>query len=292
VLGTQKAAVGGQLGDIAERNALDFNGGLVNRLASIVDDASQHLPADRVANIAGTVDRILAQVGQDGRMLGTNYQGWREPLRGLAADNQVGRYFRQIRSAMDEAFQGGLSGADAEAFRRLSGQYFNVKTISNAMGGAGRGTKTGDISPAQLEAALTQQVGREGKALGRGGPLNELVGVGRQFVSESIPDSGTAQRQFIQSLLTTGGGAGAGAGAGAVYAALTGGDLKQGAALGAGLTAGALFMPRLVQGVLGIEAMQRYLTRGLIALTPAERGAINAAATALAPPVGLLSTQQ
>lgn len=303
VLAAQKQAVGGGLGDIAKRNSLDFEQGLSSRLSAIAADAAEHLPPDKAEAIAGTIKQILsgtvpaqpaksvpsAILSQRGApftqtvpavagqpMLGTVYQGWREPLRALATNNEYGRYFGQIRSAMDDAFRSQLPGTEGQAFRDLSGQYSNIKTIADAMGGAGAVTKRGDISPAQLESALTKRVGREGKALGRGGDLNDLVSIGRQFVSENIPNSGTAQRQFIQSLITGGGGAGVGA-AGAMA---TGNDPLKGAAVGAGVTAGGLLTPRAIQLLMNSPAGQRYLTQGLLPMTAEQAAAINALARA------------
>lgn len=274
VLAQQKEAVGKQLGDIAERNVLDFSQGLVNKLATITDDATQHLPPDAAQKVAGTVDQILSQVGPQNTMAGTNYQGWREPLRALAKKgDETAHFYGKIRSALDSAFKTQLPGAEGDAFRRLSGQYGNVKTIANAMGGAGAGTKAGNISPAQLESALTQAVGREGKALGRGN-LNDLVGIGRTFISDNIPNSGTAQRQLIQSMLTGGGGAGLGA----LGAYATGNNPLQGAALGAGIGAAGLLTPRVIQSLMQSRAGQAYLVRGLAEMSPIQRELINAAA--------------
>lgn len=195
-LASQKANVGGQLGSIAKQNVLDFNQGLTTKFADIVDDASQHLPPDLANKVSATVDQILKQVGQDGKMLGTNYQGWREPLRGLASNTETGRYFSQIRKALDSEFAAQISGAQGEAFRDLSRQYANVKTIIDAMGGAGNLPAKGQIAPAQLGAAVGRAMGREGRALGRG-DLNELSRIGQLFVRDQIPNSGTPQRLFL-----------------------------------------------------------------------------------------------
>lgn len=278
VLSAQKRSVGGAMGDIAERNNLNFNAGLTDRLASISDDAATHLPPDMAARVSGTIDRILSQVDSGGVMAGTNYQGWREPLRKLATDTQSGHYFGQIRSSLDDAFRRQLGGDEAALFGDLSRQYRNVKTITDAMANAGAGTKLGNISPAALEGAVTRNVGREGKALGRG-DLTDLVGVGRQFVSENIPNSGTAQRTMIQNMLTLNA-PGVGVGGLAGYAQ---GGSPESAMMGAGLgLLGGIAAPRAMQSLMTSPAGREYLSRGLLALTPAERDAIsNASRTGL-----------
>lgn len=269
-LGGQKAALGSKLSGIAERNNVDFNRGLIGKLADITDDAAAHLPPDATARISGTVDKILAQVDKSGSMSGTNYQGWREPLRSLASEGGAeARYAGQLRKALDAEFAAQISGAEGEAFKGASRQYANTKTIIDAMGGPGNLPAKGQIAPAQLAAALGRSVGREGKALGRG-DLNELSRIGQTFVRDQIPNSGTAQRQLIQGLLTAGGGSGLGAGA----AAATGNDPLKGAAYGAGVGGVGLLAPKLAQGLMNSSAGQAYFKNGMVNLTPAAREAL------------------
>ena len=266
----QKGALGGEIGAIAERNALNFNKGLTDKLASITDDAATHLPPDASAKVMAIVDKVMSQVDDTGNMAGTNYQGWREPLRELAKSNDAtGRYFAKIRSALDSAFKEGIEGADSAAFSEASRKYANLKTIIDAMGGAGKLPAKGQVSPAQLGAALSRSIGKEGKALGRG-DLNELARIGQNFVTEQIPNSGTAQRQLIQALLTSGGGSLVGGGA----AALGGGDVGTGMMAGGALTAGGLAAPRIAQALMNSSAGQAYLTKGLAQLSPSAREAL------------------
>lgn len=305
-LGAQKQALGQTFENIAGRNAIDFNakvGGqsLVDRLSDIASNASRRMSPDKVRVVQNTVDDILSQVDSKGLMAGTNYQGWRSELRllGRGSDYEASVY-QSIKKALDNAFSAGVSGADAQAWKQASREYGNLKTILDAMGGAGAGTKVGNIPPAQLERAVTAAVGREGKALGRG-DLNELVGVGRKFVSESIPDSGTAQRALYTSLIT-GGGPLLGGGLGAGTAAATGHDPMEGFLYGAGATGATLALPKLVQVLTQSPAARAYIARQAgsptaeairKALQTAGRGAGVAAPTALgfAPPAALQAPQ-
>ena len=275
----QKNLLGGQIGGVAERGTLDFNAGnLTGKLADIVDNASKRLPPAEASKIAGTVDQILSQVEGAGAMRGTNYQGWREPLRDLASGGDAAaRPYGQIRKALDTAFREQLSGADKPLVEDATRKYANVKTIIDAMGGAGKLPATGQVSPAQLSAALGRAMGREGKALGRG-DLNELARVGQVFVKDQVPNSGTAQRQLIQGLLT--GGGGATVGGGTAYA--LGKDPLEGAAYGAGIGASALAAPRIAQMLMNSPAGQAYLTKGAVALSDAERKALSSALRSLA----------
>lgn len=257
VLGAQKSGVGSQLGAIAGSNKLDFNQGLTTKLANIVDDASQHLPPAKANEIASQVDQILSQVDQSGNMLGSNYQGWRQPLNALAKKgDEYASYYGNIKKALDTAFRDQLPGAEGDNFRQLSSQYANLKTIIPAMSGSAPGVVAGNVAPTQLGSALAQAMGREGKALGRG-DLNDIQKVGALFIRKNLPDSGTAQRALIQSMVT----GGVGAGGGALGAMATGHDPGQGALYGAGAMGTALIAPKLAQALLNNPQVQSYIIK-------------------------------
>jgi hypothetical protein len=249
VLAAQRGNLGQTFETIAGRNSIDFNPAVTTQLTDIVTQASRRLPPDRAGAIANAVDDIMSQVNQ-GRMLGTNYQGWRSELGRLARGNDTeAHYFGQLKRALDNAFTSQVSGADAEAWRTASRQYGNLKTISGAMGGAGVAPNAGNISPAQLSQALAASVGREGKALGRG-DLNDLARVGNTFLRQQVPDSGTARRLLAQGLLT------GGAGYGVTQ------DPQQ--ALMAG--AAGMAAPAAVRALLYSQPAQRAIAQGVPAL--------------------------
>jgi hypothetical protein len=268
---TQKRSLGKSMEAIANANKVDFTQRGINaEITRILDDATNHLPPADSAKLSGTVDQILKQVDQSGQMAGTNYQGWREPLRALAKQgDSASRYYGQLRKALDDSFAGQLTGNTAAAFKDASRKYANTKTIIDAMGGPGALPAKGQVPPSQLGNALARSIGKENKTLG-GGDLNELARVGQLFVKDQIPNSGTAQRQFIQSLLTGGGGAGVGAG----IAAGTGNDPVKGALYGGAAGIGAAAAPRAIQMIMNSPAGQAYLTKGILPIDPAMRAAL------------------
>lgn len=272
VLATQKGNLGKQFEGIAGRNSLDFNGQLTGKLANIASDAEQHLPPDAANKVTVTIDQILRQVDQGGVMSGNNYQGWRAPLNALAKKgDETSHFYSQVKKALDAEFAAQVPGADALAWKQISKEYANLKTISGAMGGAGIKPMEGNISPAQLAAAFTQSVGKEGKALGRG-DLNDLVRVGQTFVRDQVPNSGTAQRAFYQNLMTGGVGAGLGVGGGMVAGQRDAGSLAQSAAMGAG----AMYSPRLIQSILNSPAATKYLLGSNAPTSPEGRALVEA----------------
>lgn len=262
-LATRKAALGKVFEDISSRNSVTFNNQVVTDIANVASQANKRLIPDQAKAFQGVIDDLLNQVGQNGQLSGSQYQAFRTELGklGKGADRES-LFYRDLKKVLDNAFNSQISGADAAAWKQASGQYGNLKTILNATGGGGVAKTAGNIPPAQLDSALGQAVGREGKALGRG-ELNDLTRVGLQFVRDGIPDSGTAQRLAYQTALTGGlGGAG--------YLA-SGGDVST-----AGMLAGAgLLSPRLIQQLINSPAGRAYLSKGILSVSPATQGVLS-----------------
>jgi hypothetical protein len=269
ILASQKKSLGTVFEDVASRNSIDFNkGALTTKLADIAKEAERRLA--QPGPIVNTVDDILADAAKTGSMPGLKYQGWRSTLNGMAGNDTQGKLAADIKRALNEAFDAQVSGADSEAWKKASREYANLKTVSKAMGGAGNEAASGNIPAAQLSQALRNSVSTEGKALGRG-DLNDISRIGELFVKNQVPDSGTAQRQFWQSLLTGGG--------------LGGGALMMGAdpTTAAMVAGGSLAGPKLAQALLNRPGMQNYLANGVtnqnaLALAEALKKAAPAAA--------------
>ncbi len=255
ILNQQFSALGKQFEDIASRNAINFNQpGVLDSISGVADEASRRLAGGNAEVIGRTVDDILADIGPSGVMPGAKYQGWRERLRPLAKGNDTtAHFYKQLQRSLDDAFHSQITGADSEAWKTASRQYANLKTIANAMGGAGEAAATNQISPAQLSQALRQAIGREGRARGRG-DMDSLARIGAAFL-RPVPSSGTAERQLAQALLT-GGGAG-----GAAYMATQ--DPATAAKYAAGGIGGTMLLPRLAQALIESQGAQRYLSSNI-----------------------------
>jgi hypothetical protein len=130
-------------------------------------------------------------------------------------------------------------------WKETNRQYANLKNISKAVGGTAGDAVEGNLPLGRLAGVLRNQ-DKDGYARGRG-DLNDLARVA-QFLSNRIPDSGTAQRQYWQNMLTAGGVGGGGFAAG-------GGDPGTAAAV----AAAGLALPPIVQKLINSPAGSAYL---------------------------------
>lgn len=161
------------------------------------------------------------------------------------ADGNVRTVLQQLRDALRTGMDASISGQDAQAWAEARRQYANLALITRAMNQPSAATSAGNIPPAALSTALASGPQRN-FAMGRG-DLNDMTRVGRAFIQDAIPNSGTPERLAIQNMLT-GGFAGGGA-------MLGGADPMT--ALGAGMA--TLAIPKAVQSVYYSPIAQRYL---------------------------------
>jgi hypothetical protein len=198
--------------DIASRTVVKVDDDLLNAMAGAEKEIMKRIGPEKGQAVLSYIDDIM---NSGGKIAGDVYQNARSQLGLLARNNTdsiVATQAKSLQKALDAAAEKSLNVADKGAWRLANKQYQAYKGIEKAMSSSGAEALKGNISP----AALLNAVKSGNKAYSRGaGELNELARAGAMYLREPIGNSGTAQRQFWQNLLSTGGGAAA-AGAGAV----------------------------------------------------------------------------
>lgn len=192
-------------------------------------------------------------------MGGDRYQVTRSDLgrqakAAMTNDPFFGQALKGLQSALDDAMVRSVAPQHSKQYADLRQRYAAYKVIMKTMESASTGAAGGDISPAQLWTSVKAQ---NPAHFPRGkGELNDLARIGQAFVKDQVPDSGTAQRAWLQNLLT-GGGLGGGSAVG--YAS---GDPMAGMAV----AAGTLAMPAVVKKAMSTAAGRAYLKNQLMAL--------------------------
>lgn len=276
VLGDARRRIGNKFSELAARNVLNADDELMVGLAQLETEAKRNLTPDVGRVVLNRIDDVLERIS-DGKMAGTAYRNLDSEL-GRAARNTANGDLRnavgQLRSTLRGAMDRSISETDKAAWNEARRQYANLMTVAPLA--------AGDVSGRTLLSAAN--AANRNARFGAQSELAELGRIGRAFVSDQIPNSGTAQRQFVQSLLTAGGGTGAGA----IAASATGNDPMQGALYGLGVTGMGLLAPRLIQGGMLSAPGRAYLTRGILPITEAQQFLLNAGMRS-ALPVGVLS---
>lgn len=132
-----------------------------------------------------------------------------------------------LRNALDDALTRHAPPDMRDLLTQARGQWKNLRTVEDLAAKA----HDGNLSPALLQGRVNaKNKGTHGAAYGGGGDLAELGQIGQQFL-KAPPNSMTAERSMIMSLLGTVGGMGT---------AMATGDLKNAAYIPAAVAGGIL----------------------------------------------------
>lgn len=193
--------------------------------------------------ISSLVDSA-GELAKSGQMTGEAYQAIRSQLTdharqaAIAGKDKLKSAIKSVVGSLDEAAESVLTADERALWKTARKQYAAMKTLEK------RGAvKAGNVDPAIIRNVL--QSG-DRSAFARGGLSGELMDIARiGNAFRPLPDSGTATNAVAQLLMT--GGAGL-AGPGALATVLGG--------------------PALVSKGLFSDAGRRYLTKGLMDVSP------------------------
>jgi hypothetical protein len=232
-----KAAMGPKFAATTNPVTVEIDQNVAHRLVSVEAEHLKNLSPDQRKIVSQYVDDILAH-GESG-MPGDVYQKARSRIAARAfstQDSELKTALTGIYKTLDDAFVQSASPEAAATMKTLRAQWRAAKTIEPMA------QESGNVSAARLANG----------AKGLPGDLGDLAKLGSKM--KALPDSGTAQRLFYQSLLS--GGAG-----GAGY---LGGDQETAAKAALGTFAG----PWLASQLLTRAPVRNYLLKGLLDVSP------------------------
>lgn len=256
--------IGRQFDDISSRNVLTPDAQLGTDLMSTVQTYGRTLPSQRRETFNNYVTDIMGGFS-GGQMAGDVYQRTRSNLTRDAksvrtTDPQYAEALRGLRQSLDDGFARSVSPADATAWQQANQQYGAMKTVEKAVTGAGEQAALGNISPQQLRSAVAAN---DRPAYARGqGELAKLSRAGAAAMSP-LPDSGTASRQIVTSLLSGGLGSGGG------YAGASFGPMAAAAGAAVGMA-----VPAIAGRGLMLGPVQKYLGNHVMRDVPGGRDAV------------------
>jgi len=237
-----KARLGGNFESLTADKVIPLTKGFEARALALKQKADLAGPF-KSQEVSALVDNAL-ELAKSGQMTGEAYQAIRSQLTdrarqaAAASNGKLQSAIKSVRSALDDAAEKVLSAEEQALYKSTRQQYAAVKTLEKV--GAVKG---GNVDPAIIRNVL-QRGDKSAFASGKlSGELADIARIGNAF--RQLPDSGTASNAVTQLLLT--GGAGL-AGPGALLAALVGP-----AAVGKGLFS---------------DAGRRYLTNGIMNVSP------------------------
>lgn len=247
VMGDAYQRIGGNISGAAEGVAIKMDDAVVDGLAKVESQFMRRLPTDQKTVVKSYLDDLTAMLGQE--MPGDVYQATRSELGKLAfeTDNQTVKHSaKQMQKVLDDAFDRQAPKEAVKQMHKAREQYGAYATTADALK-RGR-NQDGMPSPKQMYAA--KQAATPGFERGAGGDFAELVRAGRQFLPDSIPNSGTPQQAAFMNLLTAGSMGGLGA---------LGGSASGNPELGAAMGLSGFGLSKGAQGLINSPQFTRYL---------------------------------
>lgn len=244
VLNAARQRIGGEFSRLSSQNELKATLPFLQRVSSVAADAQAKGTQD-VAKIVGSyVDDLTNHISQNGTISGEFYRQIDSKLgrqiRGTT-NGDLATALRDLQSVVRQGMDDSISAADQGAWRAARGQYKALKTV----GAAVKNDASGEAFPGRL-AQSVRRSNENAMLYGTGNTeLADLAKVG-QLLKDSVPNSGTAERQFWRDFMN-------------------GSILTQGAKLAQGAAGFTLGVP--LQSMMMSPAGQAYLTQGLLAQT-------------------------
>jgi hypothetical protein len=234
VYAAAKARLGNEFNELAARNNLDVTSGLKSKLAGIFTDAQSTASDDTVRAVKNIMERVTKQGESKGghtpaklsnvldasgnpiviqaatdtpistKLAGSVYSSIDSELSNIIkAGGEKGLYAKRLQTAIREGMDTSISAADQAAWNQTRGQYKNLKAVRSIVA---KDMADGNVPPSQLMNALNStDAGKEAMAMGTRGTLGELGRIGKEFVRDAVPNSGTAQRGMAMGIIGGGG---------------------------------------------------------------------------------------
>lgn len=249
-MGAARTRIGQVFNDVLGKTKVKFSSGFQTNLQALADRSRRVLPGD-ANQITRTVDDLLGHAQANGGAIdGRYYNTLRADIGTLESQPGTAPLARELREALDNAFQQAAKGDDAKRLLQARREWRNLKLIEGAIDTEGGG----NVSAAKLANQFGQKRNRGVGVYGSGdASIRELAAVaksGKRLLTDKTPNSGTTARALTQAALPAAVGAGYG---------LYQGDPSAALALGIG----GLAAPRLAQKALNSRAVTNYLADGI-----------------------------
>lgn len=253
-------AIGKEFDDLASKTVVKVDQKFVDDIAGVASNYGRRLPTDVAPVFKSYIDdlAVLQQnLANNPQIAGQEYQKISSAIkrRARSAGNNpdLQEALLKLSTTLDDTLERSGGPALKGAWQDVRNRYRNMLTVDRAMGAGTQTDRSAANIPFSGLRTAVKGMDKSGYSRGRG-DLNELSRVGDFLGSAIPPDSGTARRSMMQSLLTFGGPGAAGG-----FAAAGGNPAI--AAMVAALSVGG---PKAAQMAYSNPTVQAYLKNQLL----------------------------
>lgn len=191
--------LGKQFDSFTQNKTIDTGSAFKNEVQQILNEYSKTIDANIKPILVNQAKGLLKLAPQTS---GDDLQKIRSTLARLERtkkeDPELNAAISRLRDSVDDAIERSLPAEEAAGLRTARDQYRNLNIVSQSLG-TGAEAQAGNVSLKNIANTLSNR-DRVGYARGRGGALEELSRV--SGIVANPPSSGTAERTFLQGLLS------------------------------------------------------------------------------------------
>lgn len=202
-------AAGQKFDEILQGKTVELGKDFTDKVVSSLNRYTDRLDANVKPIFRAQAEGLLREAGAiDGVRAGTIRSDLARLEREYKNQPSLRAALGQLREAVDDAISAALPRAQKQDLRNVRDQYKNLSRLDEIMSRAGPQAESGMIPFVQLNNLIKQSEGSISRGVSAATPeMKKLSQIGATFFREP-PSSGTAQRNYINALLTGGIGAG------------------------------------------------------------------------------------
>lgn len=196
-----KRSIGAVYDDVFSRNQVRLDNSDLRKMVTIENAAKKDLTNDEAAVVSNQLQKIIDDFST-GPISGKKYQSLRASLQNVVDQTPKGKAIKELRTALDKAAFASVGASDSQALKTANSMWANLRTTQKALSqSSGSGTQgggaAGNVRPTSLYPLIKEGSTRE---------MRELAKIGQNVLKDTIPNSGTPERQMLLNLLGLGGG--------------------------------------------------------------------------------------
>lgn len=202
-------SAGQQFEQVLQGKTVDLGKDFADKVVSSLDRYANRLDANVSPIFRAQAEGLLRESGAiDGIRAGVIRSDLARLEREYKNQPSLRAALGQLREAVDDAISASLPRAQRQDLKAARDQYKNLSRLDEIMSRAGPQAESGMIPFVQLNNLIKQREGSISRGVSAATPeMRKLSQIGATFFREP-PSSGTAQRNYINTLLTGGIGAG------------------------------------------------------------------------------------
>jgi hypothetical protein len=204
VYDSARTRIGKEFDRLTDRNELRVTQELMDEVNDVIFRSQHYAGPDAEKIVHNLADKLRSKLDTNTMTIpGSVYKEVDELMGKVQGFGTQSIWVKELKDIVRKHFDNSIRPADIKAWETARSQWKNLKALTGIVA---RDGADGDIPPSMLMSAVTNSgAGKELMARGARGEIGEIAQIGKEFLKDKIPNSGTIQRGMALGLLGGGG---------------------------------------------------------------------------------------